>query len=90
MFADDNNRMVYVSNDEGESYTYYSVPVDPKSLLYHPTEKNWVLGFDNINHVCGFNVVYCVINAILSVVLVMLSLVDTLFYNVFIHVCYSS
>ena len=56
VFADDNNRTIYVSTDEGESYTYYSVPVDPKSLLFHPTEKDWILGLDDIQHVCGYSV----------------------------------
>ena len=50
VFPDDNSRTIYVSRDEGVSYTYYSVPVNQKSLLYHPTESEWVLGFDEIYH----------------------------------------
>lgn len=42
---------MYVSKDEGVSYSHYSVPVDPRSLLFHPTQSDWVLGYDSIRNV---------------------------------------
>ena len=50
VFPDDTLRKIYVSHDEGVTYTGYSVPVDPRSLLFHPTKRDWVLGFDNVDH----------------------------------------
>ena len=47
VFPDDNSRTIYVSHDEGASYTHYSVSVDPTSLMFHPTQRDWVLGFDD-------------------------------------------
>ena len=46
VFPDDNNRTIFISQDEGLNYSVRSIPVDPKSLLYHPTKPEWVLGFD--------------------------------------------
>ena len=47
VFPDDTSRTIYVSHDEGGTYTHYSVSVDPKSLMFHPTKSDWVLGFDD-------------------------------------------
>ena len=47
VFPDDTTQTIYVSHDEGGTYTDYSVPVDPKSLKFHPTKRDWVLGFDD-------------------------------------------
>ena len=50
VFPDDTLWKIYVSHNEGVNYTDYSVPVDPRSLLFHPTQRDWVLGFDNVHH----------------------------------------
>ena len=51
MFADDNNRTIYLSMDEGITYTPHSVDVNQKTLLFHPIMKEWILGFDDVTHV---------------------------------------
>ena len=50
VFPDDSNWTIYISQDEGETYMNRSIPVDPRTLLYHPTEPKWVLGFDKDQH----------------------------------------
>ena len=51
MFADDERSTIYVTTDEGETFSTYNVPVDPRTLKIHPTMPGWILGHDP-NQVC--------------------------------------
>lgn len=39
-------KRIYVTTDEGESFSTYDILVDPKTLKLHPTLAGWVLGHD--------------------------------------------
>ena len=46
MFADDERSTIYVTTDEGETFSSYNVPVNPRTLKIHPTMPGWILGHD--------------------------------------------
>ena len=46
IFVDASGSMIYVTTDEGETFTVRSVPVDPKTMKMHPTMLGWILGHD--------------------------------------------
>ena len=58
IFADRSNRRLYVTRDEGETYTRYDIPFTPDNLrfqsIYAPHSNDsdlsqYVLGYDAIN-----------------------------------------
>ena len=44
MFADASSFMIYITTNEGDTFTMYTIPVDPKRLQIHPTMPGWLLG----------------------------------------------
>ena len=46
IFADAFDRMIYVTTDEGETFSWYTIPADPRTLKVHPTLALWILGYD--------------------------------------------
>ena len=46
MFADAVRSTVYVTFNEGETFSSYDTPVDPTTLKIHPTMPGWILGHD--------------------------------------------
>ena len=38
--------MIYVTSDEGETFSSYNIPVNPRTLKIHPTMPGWILGHD--------------------------------------------
>jgi len=50
IIPDDIKKTIYISTDEGLTYTGRDIPVDQTSLAIHPTQNGWMLGID-FNHV---------------------------------------
>ena len=46
MFVGSNNPMIYVTVDEGVTYSASSTRVDTTQMKIHPTMAGWILGFD--------------------------------------------
>ena len=46
MFADTMQSTVYVTFNEGETFSSYNTPVNPRTLKIHPTMPGWILGHD--------------------------------------------
>ena len=45
--------ILYVSEDEGASFTTQNLSpstINPTSLLFHPTEQDWILAHDPVNN----------------------------------------
>ena len=43
MFADEIRETLYVTTDEGETFTTYATPVNPRTLKVHPTKPGWII-----------------------------------------------
>ena len=39
--------MIYITSDEGETFSSYNIPVNPRTLKIHPTMPGWILGHDH-------------------------------------------
>jgi len=46
MFADTSRSTIYVTTDEGLTFSAYTIPVNPRTLKLHPTMPGWILGHD--------------------------------------------
>ncbi|XP_065920049.1 VPS10 domain-containing receptor SorCS1-like [Dysidea avara] len=46
IIPDDVKETIYISTDEGVTYTARNVPVEQRSLTIHPTQNGWMLGID--------------------------------------------
>ena len=45
MFVDVKNLFVFVTDDEGKSYTPHKLGFQPTRLVFHPKKEDWILGY---------------------------------------------
>jgi len=46
IIPDDVEQRIYISTDEGVTYTGRDVPVAQTLLMIHPTQNGWMIGLD--------------------------------------------
>ena len=46
MFVDSYDPVIYVTIDEGVTYSARNISVDPTRMKIHPTMAGWILGYN--------------------------------------------
>lgn len=45
VLTDCTNKRLYLSSDEGLTWSRIDIPFSPDTLVLHPSEPGWILGF---------------------------------------------